>query len=468
MNAHFCWLCWALAACGSGRVDDTTDSEDPVDDSAPTDDTGAPPEPLVVQASVHPVMTSIVVLEWTQEAPGSVQAEYSVDEDSWMRSPVYTMQAGPGRLLLLGIPFDTEVTWRLLTDGQAATQDARIRTGACPSGLPDIDHVTGQADAWDPSIRWFLGSLAPGGGSGGGARPWTFILDRQGRLVWANQTPSGRTTFSPQPSVDGSEILIDYNSWWGSFDGGARSQVARLDIEGTTLGTWDTPGLIHPFTQTGDGSIAWSAAQGGYAYSGEVLALLDPSGASRTLFDCNAFSQGHGGSYCGANTVWWNPENGHFLYSLYTLDTVIEVDAEGEPVRWFGHLPGSWSFSDPSSTFWWQHGTQYLDDGHLLVSTRRTESARETVIREYALDESDQSLVQIWSFGEGEGVYAEILGEPRRLPNGNTLHNFGSTPRIREVSPEGDVVWDVSWDDSGTLGCTHVVPDLYALWTSAP
>lgn len=244
--------------------------------------------------------------------------------------------------------------------------------------------------------------------------------------------------------------------------------MARLDIEGNEVGRWSTPGLIHPFTQTGDGSIVWSAAQGGAAYSGEVLQILDPAGSNRTLFDCNAFSHGLKGDDCGANAIFWNPVDGHYLYSLYTLDTVIEVDETGEPVRWFGHMRDSWAFTEPGTEFWWQHGAQILDDGRLLLSTRLDERAEETVIREYVLDEASASLEQVWSFGEGLGVYAEILGEPRRLAGGNTLHNYGSTLRIREATPDGAVVWDLSWTGSGTLGCTHPIPDLYALWHGEP
>ena len=98
--------------------------------------------------------------------------------------------------------------------------------------------------------------------------------------------------------------------------------------------------------------------------------------------------------------------------------------------------------------------------GHLLLSTRASEKAQETVAREYALEGGE--LVQVWSFGEGEGVYAPILGEARRLDNGNTLENYGGGMRIREATPEGEVVWDVAWDDMGTMGCTWPITDLYA------
>ncbi len=42
-------------------------------------------------------------------------------------------------------------------------------------------------------------------------------------------------------------------------------------------------------------------------------------------------------------------------------------------------------------------------------------------------------------------------GEAVRLPGGNTLHNYGSLARAREVTPEGEVVWDIGWPDSSEL-----------------
>lgn len=451
-----------LSACGSGKVVLDGGTE-PGDEPA---DSGGPVTVSDLEARVHDTMASLVVLSWTQDGAASVYAEYSFEEGIWLSTPTWTLDAGPQRLLLLGAPFEATLRWRLRVDGAAVAEDDVIETGALPEGAPEPDEVVGDPELWDADARWFLGSIAP---SGGRSRAWTFIVDRQGRVVWAVETPSSRTTFAPRPSVDGTEILIDHNSWWGAFDGGANSQVARYDIEGEERGAWDTPGLIHPFTQLGDGRIAWSAAQGGASYAGEVLAVLDDDGDAETLFDCNSFARSQGAAeLCGANTLWWDEDTGDFLFSLYTLDTVIELDAAGQPLRWFGQLDGAWKFKDRDTTFWWQHGSQYLDNGDLLVSARRDERTEETVIREYALDAAKQTLTEVWSFGEGAGVYAEILGEPRRLAGGNTLHNYGSATRMREATPDGDVVWDLDWDDAGTLGCTWPLSDLYAFWTSSP
>lgn len=452
MPPRICLFALALAGCHGGL--ELQDTSNPL--------TGVTIEDL--RAELHPEVASIVELTWTQDLPASVHAEYSFDEGEWLSTPEYEVFAGDQRLLLLGIPYDTEVEWRLLVDGEPAQDDESLTTGPVPSGLPMATGFSGDPERWDPDVRWLLGCFASGQGGGSA---WAFVFDRQGRPVWARRTPSTRTTFMAQLSADGSQILVDHNSWWGAFDGGAASQVAAWDIEGELLHTWDTPGMIHPFTQTGDGSLVWGASQGA-GTDGEVLAILVPEGEPRTLFDCNAFARAHGGDYCGSNNTWWDPATGHVYFSLYSIETVIEVDPAGEPVRWFGHLDGAWAFAGQDQAFHWQHGPHLLDDGHLLLSSRRTDSAEETVVREYVLHEDTQTLEQVWTAGMGEGVYAWIMGEAHRLKGGHTLHNYGSTARIREFTPEGDVVWDLSWGTGQTLGRTQVIDDLYALWAQAP
>jgi len=96
---------------------------------------------------------------------------------------------------------------------------------------------------------------------------------------------------------------------------------------------------------------------------------------------------------------------------------------------------------------------------------RLVRDAEETVVREYELDEDGETLRQVWTFGEGEGVYGSQLGEAHRLPGGNVLHNYGSGARLREVAPDGTVVWDVTWENGKDrwLGRSTPLEDLYAL-----
>ncbi len=140
----------------------------------------------------------------------------------------------------------------------------------------------------------------------------------------------------------------------------------------------------------------------------------------------------------------------------------MEIDRlTGESLRWFGESSGSWSFEPEDSSFYWQHGVTYTDEGNLLLSTSDVEGGEETLVREYHLDHDTSVLEQVWSFGQGEGLYSASHSDARRLPGGNTLHNLGQTARLREITPDGTVVWDMSWGDSHVLGVATPLEDLY-------
>lgn len=444
---------------------DTSETGETDTGGGETGDTGTTASVSDLEAHIHDGMGSIIELTWTQEGTAEVWAEYSFEGGEWLQTPTYTTASGARRLVLLGVPFGEEVTWRLLVDGVAAAADASIANEDLPRGFPTGVHMTGDPNATDPDAPYILTSFASSGG--GGSQAWTFLFDREGRVLWANPSPSQRTTFMPMLSVDGATFLTDYNSWWGAFDGGVNSQVVRMDIEGRTIETYDTPGLIHPFTETGDGALVWGASQSGGS-GGESLAILEPGGSPRTLLDCNNFVRAYGEGSCGSNALDWDPLSNHVFFSLFSAETILEVDEGGTPVRWFGHMEDSYTFADRETTFYWQHGGEILADGHLIVSSRVDASTEETVVREYEIDSANQELVQTWTFGQGEDVWAYVQGEARRMPNGNTLHNFGYNPRVREITPDGRVVWDMEWDGAGTIGRMSPISNLYAFWGDVP
>jgi hypothetical protein len=450
-------------------TDDSATESSPDDSATETGDSGTDDSATSVAtvsdlaAAEHPVISSIVVVTWTQDAGAKVSARYSFDAGATsLETPTWTLGSGDQRILLLGIPYDTDVTWSLVVDGkEIVPATPTFHTGSAPSGLPEVDDVSGDPKAWDPTTRYVLTCYAPQGSGDS----WSVVLDRQGRVVWALPTEANRVSFQTQPSYDGKNILVDYDSFWGAFDGGDASQVVRFDIEGTELDRYDTPGMAHPFAELPDGSIIWGAIEG---FTGESLQKRDPYGVQTELFDCEGYlnSIAVGTPNCGSNAISWNESTGTILYSNYSLNSIFELDTKGDVLRTFGEIPGSYTFADSDTTFYWQHGAYFLPDGHLLLSTRETETANETVVREYEIGKDE--LTEVWSFGEGEGVYARIMGEARRLPGGNTLHNYGTTPRFREATPKGDVVWDLSWRDSMTVGHEAMYEDLYGFWSPSP
>ena len=452
------WAVLAFVACNGGTVGDDDDSAIPGDDDT-TD------EVLFsgVGAALHDEIGSLVLVSWEQHAPADMHVEYSFDEGTWLSSPSVQAEAGPQEHLLLGIPYGADVTYRLTADpGDGTVQDEErsITAGPLPFETLWPTETTGTEAAWDPSMRYLLATISEGP-TGTSERYWNVMLDRAGRIVWAVQTPDDRVTLQAQLSHDRSEILIDHNSFWAIFDDGAASQVVRLAIDGTVAATYDTPGLHHPFTEIAGGSLVYGAV----VWPGEFLVKLTPEGERETIWSCGDFHGEIGEqNYCGSNTISWHEATDTYLFSFYSTNSVVEIDgATGQTLRYFGHLDGSWTFDPADSAFWWQHGPHYTEDGTLLLSSRDALFGNETVVREYELDEESETLNEIWSFGEGEGIYADEMGEAVRLPGGNTLHNYGSAARLREITPDGTVVWDVTWGLGQYLGRTTPIEDLYSL-----
>jgi hypothetical protein len=346
-------------------------------------------------------------------------------------------------------------------DGRSRVEEAR--TGPLPAMVPAASVLASDPDRYDPDAPYLFLTLADAV-----PLPWVaVIVDRAGRVVWALPAPLLRNEMHSRVAKDGRSLYLDRNSYWGAFDGGATSTVDQVLIDGTVLHTYATPGLHHPFTDLPEGGLAYGATSG-RGYTDEQLVRVYPDDTSEALWDCADWLGSIGvDDTCMSNTLTWNEDRGVYLFSFWTSETVVEIDPETrQATRWFGHLPGSWSFDPPESAFWYQHGGYYTEAGTFLTSSDLHDGAPtdggETVVREYALDEDARTLRQIWSFGVGEGVYGHQMGEALRLPGGDTLHNYGATARLREATPEGDVVWDVEWPGY-TIGHSTPIADLYAL-----
>ena len=470
----------ALAACNPGSV--TVPGEDLADggsDGTPGLDTDEPidePDVLVtfggVEAALVEAYPTVVRVQWVQDAEATVFIEFSFDGEPVRTSPERLLGEGPHEELILGVPYDTDVQWRLVATngaGKATSDQHATRTGPTHPSMPLGEVWSSDPGGWDADMEYTLVSVSEGTGFSSGS--WTMLVDRQGRVVWGHRAPQGSASMHPRISWHGDSFLIDHDTFWSSFDGGDGSTIHELKIDGTVVQQWATPGLHHPFTDMPDGTIAWTDYQNG----NDVVLLLRPNGDVEELFRCADWADAVGEwNYCGSNTLSYNEQRDVFLLSLFTYDTVIELDASaGTPLRWFGASPGSYAFSPPNSQFDYQHGSYYTEDGTLLVSTHSSDSTSELAVREYQVDEVNERLVEVWNFGIGLGVDGTQMGEAHRLPSGNVLHNYGYHAVLREGTFDGDVVWDIRWEDSEygsddghTVGRSAPITD--SLWTYAP
>jgi hypothetical protein len=410
-----------------------------------------------VSYTLHPDYESLVQVTWQQSANAEAWVEFSVDDGVWFSSPKIQTDAGNGEALLLGVPYDWAVEFVVHVDNgtSSSTSDTMIaNTGDLPNNkaIPTISES--DPTQWDLDLQYILFS---------NSSDFEAIVDRQGRVVWFREDDWGGGSLMPRISADGTDILIESNSYWWQWDNGAASYVERMKIDGSNSTITETPGLHHPYVDLPDGGIIYGAKNG----SSEDLIEVSPDGTSTTIFNCKTFTDLVGGSpYCGTNTTWYEASTDTIFWSLYSHDTILEVDrSTGTLLHHFGTKDGAWTFTPTDSAFWWQHGVNILSNGNLITSSHTVENTDECVVREYEMDYATQTLTEVWNFGVGAGVDSETMGEVHRLENGNTLHNNGEGRRLFEVTPSGTIVWNVYWDGIGNteLGSTRPIHDLYML-----
>lgn len=445
-----------LGACTPGVVKlDTAETGSPEDSAEPV-------IPVVVTDpswALHEEMQSLVYARWTQDGDAPVHVEYSVDEGVWLSSPSIDGVAGANEQLLVGIPFATDADWRVVVEGQQSYDGPAIRTGDLPEGMPEPTVTVADESAWLAEGVYFLSSVNEKRGGWVGGTYWTFITDRQGRVVWARYAPERNWTLYAQVAVTGDAIYWDEATYWSDYDGGADSKIHKtwLDEEIEVI---DAPGLHHAWIQLPDGTLAWgSQAHGG----GEALVELAPGASEATvIWTCDDDWDGSG--RCESNSLWYDETKNTYLYSFYTNSSVVEIDrATGETLWWAGGVDDGYEFDPESSQYSWQHGISWTESGTLLLSTEWPYGARETTtaLAEYEVDHEAGTLTWVW--GSDSGVYAETNGDARRLPNGNTLHVVGSTSEVREVTPEGVEVWRMDLGGLRLLGRGEFIEDLYPL-----
>ena len=420
-----------------------------------------------VVIGVHHTVATVLVVKWRQDAAvDGAWLEFSINGGVNQSSPERELAQGNQRELVLGAPADSLVEVRIMNRKHGhvrSSETLMATTGSLPDGLEEPDLVTYQP-GMALRARFLLVSFNLFG------EGWALILNREGRIVWYRAPMDGHMMLVPRVARSGDHLVLDTDTYW-TFNNNDVSTLRRVTIDNKVLETIEVPALHHGWDERSDGTIIWGYNVSGFNH--EELWAVDPEGESWIIWDSDTWDVP--GSVA-SNTTNWEQSSDSVLLSFWTNDSAVEIDfASGEIIRQFGDVPGSWSFEPPESQFWFTHGINYTPDGTLILSCHLLPGfdtpGNEQRVREYALDDESETLIEIWSYGEGAGLYAPTWGAAFRLDNGNTLMNMGSDPQIREVTTDGETVWDLGWEKGGgfeetVLGHMDFIrglSDLYAL-----
>ncbi len=428
-----------------------------------------------VTVAVHEEVSTILVVTWMQAMPSeSTWLEFSFEQGNVLESRPKPGTAGMHRDVVLGVPGATAASIRIVNKqgGQALkTREYMGMTGAIPTRMPKPAVSMYNAERASPD-RYLFGAVEDS--DGGCANQscyyhttfWLYVMDRKGRIVWYYAEPASNATSSFQRIArDGEYIWIEKRPFGGRGD----RSVLKRTLDGEYSEEFPVQGLADCIDVTDDGSLLYDVT-GTYELRERTRA-----GQTRTIWSCRT----HFGErfQCYSNTINWNPATDSILLSFVEHNTVIEIDRKtGAVVGQYGDAEGSYAFMPPMWGFEFQHFPNITKDGTLLVSSHmpgNSETERpvagQHAFMEFTIDRQSKTLIEKWVYNEGP-EWAMYKGMAIRLPNGNTLANYGTGGVIREITPDKQTVFYVKFDAMAgndffnkMVGHNVLIDDLYAL-----
>jgi hypothetical protein len=440
-----------LGACVSPTSDDGAGSADSGTDSTPlVDDLTVDGLTLGVAA-----VKTVVTASWRTAEP--VRADVTATFDGGSVTFSETEPATDHTVSLVGIPALTEVVVRVTADDTTATAEGRVTTGALPTWVPDLTFVSDAPDASEGGITITPVILPQGGGVLG--------IDDAGRVVWSwppQDTGMDLRPYRAFESLDGSGVV--YN---GSADSDSTpAQIVTVKRDGSATTVAEVTGGHTDFAEYTPGgflSLGWDIRDiEGRRILGDTVREVAPDGTERVVWNVwdhftPDLDQPYPNLYVLDPTVEdWSHINGiHYdaasddIYVTTTFnDGVIRIDrATGEQIWTLSNNPDDSDFRVPPTGepfLALPHSVQVIDGGVLVFNrgVPSAESCSEAV--DVALDETAFTAEIVWAHASADCLLVPFLGSAERLAGGNTLIAWTSNGRLDEVTPEGDIAWQVS------------------------
>ena len=296
-----------------------------------------------------------------------------------------------------------------------------------------------------------------------------FVISRSGQIVWYSLSESFHYIDQVEVGLDGDGMLVGSYDILREADLGV---VHRVDLFGEVTDELPLTGGHHFFRQTDEESILhpsievrpWENSDGEIIdVVGDALLEISTDGTTREIF--NAWEQlepsEHSNFYNqffpqGADWTHLNSIDlfeGNLLITLPHLRTVLLLDPEtGSIIEEFS--TENYSFDDlPFSK---PHDVHMLDKNTITAINHYTNT---TIAVEYSIDREAGILTPIWRYDGG--ISSNYMGQFSRLSNGNRLINYGAAGVIQEVTPEGEVVWELQTPLGYWFGNGQMVESIY-------
>jgi len=146
-------------------------------------------------------------------------------------------------------------------------------------------------------------------------------------------------------------------------------------------------------------------------------------------------------------------DDGNYILSFRHLHEITKVNAYSGEIVWrLGGKQNQFTLLGDTMPFSAQHDARRIANGNITMFDNgfynSTPAARAI---EYKLDEINMTATAIWQFQEPNGYKSLFIGNANRLPNGNTLIDWGGafplteTTSFTEVDADGKIVMELDF-----------------------
>ena len=168
---------------------------------------------------------------------------------------------------------------------------------------------------------------------------------------------------------------------------------------------------------------------------------LDISQYTNLNLESNAIEWMHG------NSIEWDGNN-QILVSNRSSNEILKIDLQSGEVMW--HIGGPLNqfnfINDPKQGFRMQHDVRRLENGNIsLFDNGVTHSPPISRAIEYQIDEEEKTAELVWEYTHPDSIVGFSMGSVQRLPNDNTLINWGS------INNRGALITEVTIDKAVVL-----------------
>jgi len=405
--------------------------------------------PVVVvedlEAVVAERMGTVVTVTWRTDVEVVGAVEFGLGGVPDRRT---SAEAEPGlehSAVLVGLPADSEVTYRPVHDGHPGAS-ATVTTGAlAPAADLSVEGTGHDRFLALPLIEGDTTTLV--------------LVDPEGRVVWQYEDPSELAVFRAHLAGDGSGLV--YAATLQDARPHEGSHLVRVSWDLATVEELPVPLLAHDFVELPDGTLVSLAYDIRDEVEGNRLVAVAADGTTTEVWstwDCfdpvvNPSVDG-GPTWTHANALDYDADADVFHVGLRNLGTIVEVDRATGACNWaFGGTGGSVEID--GQAFLHQHQFTRLEGG-LLVFDNDGAPGLESQVLEYDFDVSAMTATQVRAIRADPPLHSFVLGDAHRLADGDTIITWSVPATLDRVDADDRRTWRLAGEDM-IFGFSEVV-----------